>query len=115
MVTFFVFTLIAIFASYVVFQVLSYFNEKIAVASAILVFILTYVVYVWFYLNVILFNYTSETTAERGLFFKDTAILTQYKLVGKKDYIVFKLDEYSRSDRHLETILVKVNDKKASD
>ena len=39
-------------------------------------------------------------------------MLNQYKLIGSKDYVYYKADEYSRSDRHGETIQVRITTKK---
>lgn len=71
--------------------------------------ILPFVIYFLYYTHIIIYNYTDSVTAKRGLIFKDTAMLDQYRLVGQKDYVFFKIDEYTRSDRQNEVIEVRVN------
>ena len=88
------------------------FIGRLALPISIISFFIPGVIAVWYNLNIILYNYISPTVAERGLIFKDTVMLNQYKLIGSKDYVYYKADEYSRSDRHGETIQVRITSKK---
>lgn len=65
--------------------------------------------------NVIWYNYVNKDVATKGIFFKDTLILSEHRLIGSSDYVIFKIDKYSRSDRQLEVINVIVNDNKSKD
>lgn len=62
--------------------------------------------------TMIWYNYDNKNVASKGMFFKDTLILTEHRLIGSSDLIIFKTDKYSRSDRQLEVINVIVNDNK---
>lgn len=96
----------------VIFIKLSPYLSKFKVilfSFSILAFILPFVIYFLYYTHIIIYNYTDSVTAKRGLIFKDTAMLDQYRLVGQKDYVFFKIDEYTRSDRQNEVIEVRVN------
>jgi len=65
--------------------------------------------------TMIWYNYDNKNTASKGIFFKDTLILSEHRLIGSSDLIIFKIDKYSRSDRQLEVINVVVNDNKMRD
>lgn len=88
------------------------FIGKLALPISIIGFFIPGIITIWYNLNIVLYNYITPTVAERGLIFKDTVMLDQYKLIGSKDYVYYKADEYSRSDRHGETIQVRITSKK---
>ncbi len=62
--------------------------------------------------TMIWYNYDNKNNASKGIFFKDTLILSEHRLIGSSDLVIFKIDKYSRSDRQLEVINVIVNDNK---
>ena len=65
--------------------------------------------------NIIWYNYDNKDVASKGVFFKDSLILSEHILIGSSDYVILKIDKYSRSDRQLEVINVIVNDNKSKD
>ena len=65
--------------------------------------------------EMIWYHYDSKHTASKGILFKDTLMLSEHKLIGSSDYIIFKMDMYSRSDRQLEVINVIQNENKTKD
>ena len=65
--------------------------------------------------TMIWYNYDNKNTASKGIFFKDTLILSEHRLIGSSDLIIFKIDKYSRSDRQLEVINVIVNNNKTKE
>ena len=62
--------------------------------------------------TMIWYNYDNKNKASKGVIFKDTLILSEHRLIGSSSYIVFEIDNYSRSDRQLEVISVIVNKNK---
>lgn len=54
----------------------------------------------------------SETTATKGLFFKVTVDLTQYKKLGLGNGLYGKYESYSRSDRHGDVLTVYIGETK---
>lgn len=72
-----------------------------ATLAAIFIPLILLYIFVWSY------AYVSPTLAEKGLIFKDTINLENYKKVGTKHRIIAQFDMYSRSDRH-EVILVRI-------
>ncbi len=62
--------------------------------------------------TMIWYNYDNKNKASKGVIFKDTLMLSEHRLIGSSNYIVFEIDNYSRSDRQLEVISVIVNKNK---
>lgn len=60
----------------------------------------------YYYTNSVLYKQEDDGVATRGFILKEKVILSQYKLIGEREYIIFKMNEYSRSDREFESILV---------
>ena len=90
-------------------------NTKfVMILSSILVIVSFWLSYKMF-TEMIWYNYDSKYTASKGLLFKDTLMLSEHKLIGSSDYIIFKMDMYSRSDRQLEVINVIQNENKTKD
>lgn len=90
-------------------------NAKfVMVLSSILVIVSFWLSYKMF-TEMIWYHYDSKHTASKGILFKDTLMLSEHKLIGSSDYIIFKMDMYSRSDRQLEVINVIQNENKTKD
>ena len=62
--------------------------------------------------TMIWYNYDNKNKASKGFIFKDTLILSEHRLIGSSNYVIFEIDNYSRSDRQLEVISVIVNKNK---
>lgn len=60
------------------------------------------------------YHYVDKNTAQKGFLFKDKIFLNEYKYFGQTDYFIFKMDNYTRSDRGVatETVGVIVNKNK---
>lgn len=56
------------------------------------------------------YNQDSKTTATTGFFYKKTLNLPEYRNVSSGNGIWGKYENYTRSDRHTETITVYCND-----
>ena len=80
------------------------FKVVIATVSFILANYVTY----QYYTNSVLYKQSDDNTAIRGIILSEKVILSQYRLIGEKDYLIFKMNEYTRSDREHESILVIV-------
>lgn len=59
--------------------------------------------------TMIWYNYDNKNKASKGVIFKDTLMLSEHRLIGSSNYVIFEIDNYSRSDRQLEVISVIVN------
>ena len=62
--------------------------------------------------TMIWYNYDNKNKASKGIIFKDTLMLSEHRLIGSSNYVIFEIDNYSRSDRQLEVINVIVNKNK---
>ena len=62
--------------------------------------------------TMIWYNYDNKNKASKGVIFKDTLMLSEHRLIGSSNYVIFEIDNYSRSDRQLEVISVIVNKNK---
>ncbi len=62
--------------------------------------------------TMIWYNYDNKNKASKGVIFKDTLMLSEHRLIGSSNYVIFEIDNYSRSDRQLEVINVIVNKNK---
>ena len=71
-----------------------------------------YTIAFWSLTTILMYKYTDNNTATTGQIFKDTIVLSEHKLIGSSDYVIFKTDKYSRSDRQSEVIEVVVNKNK---
>lgn len=87
-------------------------SKKIIIISSICIIIISMILSFKIFTNMIWYNYDSKETASKGILFKDTLILSEHRLIGTSDLILFKIDKYSRSDRQLEVINVIVNQNK---
>ena len=87
-------------------------NNKVLGGLLFLNFFLSMFLSYKMFTTMIWYNYDNKNVASKGMFFKDTLILTEHRLIGSSDLIIFKTDKYSRSDRQLEVINVIVNDNK---
>lgn len=87
-------------------------GKKILIIILILNFFLSMFLSYKMFTTMIWYNYDNKNNASKGIFFKDTLILSEHRLIGSSDLVIFKIDKYSRSDRQLEVINVVVNDNK---
>ena len=93
----------------------SLLTTKFMVISGLIIFIGSLYLSLKVFTNMIWYNYDNKDVASKGIFFKDTLILSEHRLIGSSNYIIFKIDKYSRSDRQLEVINVIVNDNKSKE
>ncbi len=93
----------------------SLLTTKFMVISGLIIFIGSFYLSFKIFTNMIWYNYDNKDVATKGIFFKDTLMLSEHRLIGTSDYVIFKIDKYSRSDRQLEVINVIVNDNKSKD
>ena len=90
----------------------SLLTTKFMVISGLIIFIGSFYLSLKVFTNMIWYNYDNKNVASKGVFFKDTLILSEHRLIGSSDYVILKIDKYSRSDRQLEVINVIINDNK---
>ncbi len=90
----------------------SLLTPKVMIISGLIIFIGSFYLSLKVFTNMIWYNYDNKDVASKGIFFKDTLMLSEHRLIGTSDYVIFKIDKYSRSDRQLEVINVIVNDNK---
>ena len=93
----------------------SLLTTKFMIISGLIIFIGSFYLSLKVFTNMIWYNYDNKDVASKGVFFKDTLILSEHRLIGSSDYVILKIDKYSRSDRQLEVINVIVNDNKSKD
>ena len=93
----------------------SLLTTKFMVMSGLIIFIGSFYLSLKVFTNMIWYNYDNKDVASKGIFFKDTLMLSEHRLIGTSDYVIFKIDKYSRSDRQLEIINVIINDNKTKD
>lgn len=93
----------------------SLLTTKFMVISGLIVFVGSLYLSLKIFTNMIWYNYDNKDVASKGIFFKDTLMLSEHRLIGTSDYVIFKIDKYSRSDRQLEVINVIVNANKSKD
>ena len=110
---FFIFTSVVL--AYVVEAYFKKLNTKVLGGLLFLNFFLSMFLSYKMFTTMIWYNYDNKDVATKGIFFKDTLILSEHRLIGSSDYVIFKIDKYSRSDRQLEVINVIVNDNKSKD
>lgn len=112
--------LLGLVIAVVIFGILGFFinaNTNGKLLSIIILIVLCISMFLSFkiFTNMIWYNYNNKDVATKGIFFKDTLILSEHRLIGSSDYVIFKIDKYSRSDRQLEVINVIINDNKSKD
>ena len=90
----------------------SLLTTKFMIISGLIIFIGSFYLSSKVFTNMIWYNYNNKDVASKGVFFKDTLILSEHRLIGSSDYVILKIDKYSRSDRQLEVINVIINDNK---
>ena len=56
--------------------------------------------------NSMVYKQIDNDIATKGIIFKEKILLNQYRLIGERNYVVLIMDEYTRSDRQFESILV---------
>ena len=93
----------------------SLLTTKFMIISGLIIFIGSFYLSLKVFTNMIWYNYNNKDVASKGVFFKDTLILSEHRLIGSSDYVIFKIDKYSRSDRQLEIINVIINDNKTKE
>ena len=93
----------------------SLLTTKFMIISGLIIFIGSFYLSLKVFTNMIWYNYDNKDVASKGIFFKDTLIPSEHRLIGTSDYVILKIDKYSRSDIQLEVINVIVNDNKTKD
>ena len=112
--------LLGLVIAVVIFGILGFFinantNGKLLSIIILIVVCISMFLSLKVFTNMIWYNYDNKDVASKGIFFKDTLMLSEHRLIGTSDYVIFKIDKYSRSDRQLEVINVIVNDNKSKD
>ena len=112
--------LLGLVIAVVIFGILGFFinantNGKLLSIIILIVVCISMFLSLKVFTNMIWYNYDNKDVASKGIFFKDTLMLSEHRLIGSSDYVIFKIDKYSRSDRQLEVINVIVNDNKSKD
>ncbi len=93
-------------------------DEKVKLAKIkglvllIALFIIGMLISYKIFTTMIWYNYDNKNKASKGVIFKDTLMLSEHRLIGSSNYVIFEIDNYSRSDRQLEVINVIVNKNK---
>jgi hypothetical protein len=58
--------------------------------------------------NMIFFHYVSGDVAKRGIVFQETMMLSEYRQIGSVNYLIFTVDNYTRSDRGMNAEVIPV-------
>ena len=88
-------------------------NKRLRERSGV-VFLLLYIISLtiasWlaylYWSNSMVYKQIDNDIATKGIIFKEKILLNQYRLIGERNYVVLIMDEYTRSDRQFESILV---------
>lgn len=102
-------------------RILTYTKIKISTKWGSTVIVILFIISVFLeyqrYTHSNLYRYIDKdnTVAEKGIFLKNKVFLSEYRKVSTDDYIIFKTNNYTRSDRHNELIQIIDNGRSDDD